>query len=635
VTRRLAAILAADVVGYARAVEADETRTLQVLDELRQTVILPLLAEHRGRLVKTMGDGFLAELGSVVDAVACAVAIQRRWAEAQASRAPERRLGLRIGVHLGDVVVEGLDLLGDGVNIAARLESLAEPGGVLISAAAHEQLRGKLDAPFSPAGTHRLKNIERPVAVFRWHPDGPAVRPGSRRRQPRAWLAAAVALLVVAGLAAGGARWWWQGHEDPARAGRPAIAVLPFDDLSGDDASRRLAAGITEDIITDLSRFNEFDVIARNSTAVYAGKPVDVRAVGRELGVGYVLEGSIQREGDQLRVIAQLVDAASAGHLWSQRWDRPAQDLFAVQTEIAEEVAGRLGGFGVIERAEQRKTRQARPGDLTAYELYRQAQATAEGHTLKDVQAAIGLYKQAIALDPTWASAWVALAATTDQSTSFGADWEPAMRAAREAAEQAVRLDPQHAEAHAQLGHILAQVDTLARAEAEFDTALRLNPGSAVILTWYSGWASTFGHPERGAEAADRARRLDPHYPIWAINFYRWAYFMAGRFADALAVGGQQPADKRTRTGRVLDAAALAEVGRIDAAREAAARILADEPGFTIQTFVSEPGSSEAEREAIARAMRKAGFPACASAEVLATLQNPFPLPECAAATKG
>ena len=368
--RRLAAIMAADIVGYSRLVEADEAGTLAAIKDLRREVIDPLLAEHHGRIVKLMGDGAIVEFGSVVDAVACAVAVQKGVAAQQAEVPPERRIVFRIGINLGDVVVEGEDLLGDGVNVAARLEQLCEPGGVLVSGTAYDHLQGKLDLPLEFAGEQQRQE----------HRPAGADLPGAARRRarrvslaPRARVAGGCCPLRLPSCwrssSPAGAFWWLRPGE-PALTGRPSIAVLPFDNLGGDEATGRLADGITEDIITDLARFREFDVIARNSTAVYKGKPVDVRQVGKDLNVRYVLEGSIQRQGEQIRATAQLIDAATGAHVWSERWDRPAGDVFAVQTEIAEQVASRLGGWGVVIEAERQAARRKRPTDLTAYELY-------------------------------------------------------------------------------------------------------------------------------------------------------------------------------------------------------------------------------------------------------------------------
>jgi TolB-like protein/class 3 adenylate cyclase len=398
VQRRLVAILAADVVGYSHLVEMDEAGTLAALNALRCEVIDPLLAEHHGRIVKLMGDGALAEFGSVVDAVACAVAVQKAVAEQQADVPTERRIVFRIGVNLGDVVVEGDDLLGDGVNIAARLEQICEPGGVMISGTAYDHLQGKLGLLMEFAGEQRLKNIDRPIRTYRIRRGAALPRVLPFRSITRRGLAAAAAVLLLIASGVG----WWLWPAPPADASKPSIAVLPFNNLGGDDATARLADGITEDIITDLARFPEFEVVSRNSTGIYKGKGVDVRQVGKDLGVGYVLEGAFQRQGQRLRATAQLTDAKTGTHVWSERWDRPVEEVFALQTALAEQVANRLGsGAGLIQEAGRKAAKRKRPENLGAYELYLLGTERLEQSTKDSIDDAVRLLRRAIALDPT------------------------------------------------------------------------------------------------------------------------------------------------------------------------------------------------------------------------------------------
>ncbi len=321
-TRKLAAILVADVVGYSRLAGADEERTLARLRGLRSDLVDPAIAACHGRIVKRTGDGTIIEFRSVVDAARCAIEVQNGLAERNAGLPPEKRIEFRIGIHVGDVVEESDgDLMGDGVNIAARLEGLADPGGVMISGAAYDQLQGKLDVPLEFAGEQNLKNIARPVRAYRLRPDKKA----SARSRPHAvgkrmqWAGAAALALILAF----GAWHFWPRNPAPAIVGRPSLAVLPFANLASDEGTGRLADGLTEDIITDLSRYRNMDVIAHNSTEQYKGKAVDVRQVGKDLNVRYLLEGSVQRDGDQIRVTAQLIDANSNAHFWSERWDRP------------------------------------------------------------------------------------------------------------------------------------------------------------------------------------------------------------------------------------------------------------------------------------------------------------------------
>jgi TolB-like protein/class 3 adenylate cyclase len=631
--RRLAAILAADVVGYSRLVEQDEGGTLAAVRDIRYAVIDPLLAEHRGRIVKLMGDGLLAEFGSVVDAVACALAIQAATAARQDDTLSERRIVFRIGINLGDVVVEGEDLLGDGVNIAARLEQLCEPGGVMVSGTAYDHLKGKLNVPFDFAGQKRVKNISQPVRTYTLRMAGAQRSWSWRTRIVRRWpVAAALAAVLVMGLGF----WWWPRRGEPTVAataiGKPSIAVLPFDNLGGDDATGRLAAGVTEDIITDLSRYRDLDVMARNATAAYAGKPVDIRAVGKTLNVRYVLEGSIQKHNEQVRVTAQLIEADRGTHLWSERWDRPATDVFAVQAEVAEQVATRLAAFGgAIPEAERAASRRARPDDLKAYDLYRMGQEAMGRFTKESIAEAIRWLEQAVDQDPKLARAWVALAAAHDMTMHYGADADTARAAAMQAIRRGLDLDPVDAAAHATLGHILGMAGDLPRAQAEFDTALRLNPSDAGILTNYAGWASTFGDPERGAQAADRAMRLNPNYSVSAAGFFRLAYLMAGRYEDALRLVEREDPQTRTRGGWVQGAVIYAALGRQEEARATVLETLKRHPDLTIESFaLNSPGYSDAERQRLVEGMQSAGFPPCIKAEQLQAMPAPVHrLPEC------
>jgi TolB-like protein/class 3 adenylate cyclase len=627
VERRLAAILAADVVGYSHLVERDEAGTLAAMKALRREVVDPLLAGHHGRMVKLMGDGAIAEFGSVVDAVACAVALQKGVAGRQDGLPPERRIVFRIGINLGDVVVDGDDLLGDGVNVAARLEQICEPGGILISGTAYDHLQGKIDLPIQFAGEQRVKNIDRLIRTYRVQLGTTATRTRLNLPVPRRAISAAAALVVLTIAASAG---WWLWPVGTAHSGRPSVAVLPFDNLGDDEATSRLASGITEDIITDLARFPEFEVVARNSTETYKGKPVDVRQVGKDLGVEYVLEGSFQRHGDQLRATAQLIDAETGRHVWSERWDRPVAEVFALQTELAEQVTNRLGsGAGLIQEAGRKAAKRKRPENLGAYEFYLLGTEKLEQVTKESADEAIRLLRRAVELDPTLARAWVELNWAYGAAAGFGAEETSARRAARDAAERAVALDPSDAEAHAAMGEALALTGDLVRAEAEYDEALRLNPGSAEMLTFYSGWGSTFGKPERGAEAADRAIRLNPRYLPWQAKPFSPAYFMAGRYEDALRMMERLSPDQWTRFVFVRKAAVLAALGRVEEAKVVVADALKRFPGLTIQAIVSTPEWSDVERQRLIETMRKAGFPACAKPEALAKFAKPVSLADC------
>ena len=642
-TRKIAAILVSDIVGYSRLAGADEDRILARLRALRSDLIDPTIALHHGRIVKRTGDGSLIEFRSVVDAVRCAIEVQTGMVERNAGLPAERRIEFRVGIHLGDVVEEADgDLMGDGVNIAARLEGIANPGAICLSEDAYRQVSGRLDMAVADLGPTQLKNIERPIRVYSLQVGVPAQAkppaegkpsekpPGSRSRSlmvGRRILGVAAAALVL--MLAVGAWHFWPRHAGLGVTARGSVAVLPFANLGGDEATGRLADGLTEDIITDLSRHRTMDVIAHNSTEVYKGKAVDVRQVGRDLNVRYVLEGSVQREGDQIRVTAQLIDAASNAHLWSERWDKPSKDFFAVQSDIADQLGSRLGSGSVIVDAEQAAARRSRPENLTAYELYLSGRSEHKRATPDGNKNAIELLERAVAVDPKLARAWVELAGARHVSVMFGAEPAVAVPAELAAARRAVEIDPSDALAHAVLASALAGQGNFRPGEAEFDTALRLNPGDAEILSMYATWAVTFGHPERGAEAADRAIRLNPNYEPFHAYDFSYAYFVVGRFEDTLRVVERLPKENYTFYSWVLRAASYAALGRSAEAKAALADALEHHPDLTIEGLTGTEGWSDEERKWMIERMRAAGFPPCAKPEVLAKNPQLVRLPEC------
>jgi adenylate cyclase len=363
-TRRLAAILAADVVGYSRLMGADEGGTLAELQELRRELADPKIDEHHGRIVKTTGDGLLVEFASVVDAVRCAVELQRVMAERNIDVPVDRRIEFRIGVNVGDVVVEDGDIFGDGVNVAARLEGLADPGGICISARVQEDAAGRLDLAFEDMGEQQLKNIARSVRVYRVHP----TRSSAAVTRPALEL-----------------------------PDKPSIAVLPFANMSGDPEQEYFVDGMVEEIITALSRIHWLFVIARNSSFTYKGRPVDVKQVGRELGVRYVLEGSVRKAGMQVRITGQLIDAMTGSHLWADRFDGSLEDVFELQDRVALSVAGVIEP--ALQAAEMRRSAARPTADLGAYDLYLRALAIIFPITKERIFKALGLLEQAIAID--------------------------------------------------------------------------------------------------------------------------------------------------------------------------------------------------------------------------------------------
>ncbi|BCH23538.1 adenylate class-3/4/guanylyl cyclase [Mesorhizobium sp. L-8-3] len=537
--RRLAAILAADVVGYSRLIEADEAGTLGDLKVIRQKILEPLLAENRGRIVKLMGDGVIAEFGSIVTAVACAAAIQSQLATTQADTPPDRRIVLRIGVHLGDVVVEGEDLLGDGVNIAARLEQLCPPGAVLISGAAHEQLSGKLDLPFTDAGEQRLKNIVRPVRAFQLAPEG-----ANDQLPPQ-----------------------------PVQADKPAVAVLPFQNLSDDPDQVYFSDGITEDIITELSRFRELLVIARNSSFAFRGKSIDVREIGRALGASHVIEGNVRRAGDRVRINAQLVDASTGTHIWAERYDRALADVFAVQEEIAQSIVARVAQRVIDER--EMAARRRPPQDLRAYDVFLRALRLGGTSFTPEVGVQLeALYQQVLAIDPTFARAYSGLAFIhVDRSWRViaGVRSQPdeEMLLALDFGEKALALDPNDPRVQSTCGLMYAYGRRdFDRAERHFDLARSMNPNDAVVQILYASLQRMRGKPERGLAAVEIARRLNPRYPPWYNSSRAHLLFQRGDYDDAAALLETRMWDDPARYLRDLGwrVAANAHAGHLDQA---------------------------------------------------------------------
>ena len=577
VERRLAAILAADVVGYSRLIEQDEAATLAAIKGLREQAIDPLLAEHKGRIVKLMGDGAIVEFASVVDAVACAVAVQKAVADRQAKTPADRRIVFRIGVNLGDVVVEGDDLLGDGVNVAARLEQLCEPGGVLVSGTAFDHLQGRLGMPLEFTGEQQVKNIARPVRAYRVRLDGQPARMVLRR--PRRLAAALGALALVAGLAGSA---WLLLRPAPIR-GNPSIAVLPFEDLSGDEATGRLGAAIADDIVTDLARFRTLDVIASNSTRAYADRHAGPTQIGHELDVAFILDGSIQRDPERVRVNAKLYDSRSGAGLWSERWDRPAADLFAVQTEIAERAVNdinRVAGLKLEGEASRK-----RPTDLEAYELVALSSNLRPG-SVGEVRQALAYADEAIAKDPTFARAYVAKAWALWQTGRFGGKYPEITAEMEKLARIATELDPYDAFAFTTLGFAISSNRPGAEALPFLERSLQLGPSFADVLVRSAETLAFEGQPDRAAGLCDRAMKLNPSPPPFYFLFCATPWFLASQ-SQQMIDGYAHYTSKLSQYHLAWRTLALAELGKSKETAAAVEALQQSYPEVSYEYFIN------------------------------------------------
>ena len=630
-TRKLAAILVADVVGYSRLTGADEERTLARLRALRSDLIDPSIALHRGRIVKLTGDGSIIEFRSVVDAVRCAIEVQTGMVERNAGLPPDKRIEFRVGVHLGDVVEEADgDLMGDGVNIAARLEGIAKPGAICLSEDAYRQVKGRLDLKVSDLGATHLKNIAEPIRVYSLDGGGVATTPSASAAVkqergipvPRAgsWtprgpaLAAALAALLV--LVAAAAWYVLDGRlTKPAQAGHLSIVVLPFENLSGDPSQDYFADGITENLTTDLSRLSGAFVIARNTAFTFRGKNVDAKEIGKELGVRYVLEGSVQRDQNQVRVNAQLIDAESGGHLWAERFDKPLADLFGMQDEIVASLASQLGAELITNEA-RRAERAPTPDSM---DLYFQGMAWLnKGRNPGNVERARSFFERASALDPDNLDAAVGLAAAEVQgATGYYVDDRAERLASAEAnLNRVLSQSPNNARAHYLIGRAFAQDKRGAQGIAESERALALNPNLASAHSLI-GLAKLFdGHPEETESHELEALRVSPYdteADVW-VEYIALAKMHLGAYEEALAFFRRaRELNPNYATGRFNMAADLVELGRLDEARAEVQAGLALNPGFTLRRYRDGAQSDNPVflkgRARIIEDMRKAGVP--------------------------
>ena len=581
--RRLAAVLAADMVGYSRLMEVDERGTLARLKTHRLELIDPAITKNHGRIIKTTGDGMLVEFRSVVDAVMCATEVQRRMAGRNADVSPARWIQFRIGINLGDVIVEDDDIFGDGVNVAARLEMLAEPGGICVSAAVRDQVDHRLDdIAFEDLGAKTVKNISRPIHVFRVR-----FEPASKAA-PGAQDAAVVANAV---------------------AKKPSIAVLPLVNMSGDPEQEFFADGLSEDIITELSRFRDLLVISRNSTFVHKGKAVKVQEVAREFGVDYVLEGSVRKAGDRVRVTVQLIDAETDRHIWAERYDRQLEDIFAIQDEMTRAIVATLPGR--VEAATHDRAKRKRTDNLAAYECVLAAKVLHHRSVREDNAQARRLLDRALELDANYAHAHAWKACVLGQTWIYGwcEDADAALRQVVAELEIALALDDNDSDVHRILAAVNLTRDDHDKAAYHQERALALNPNYDLIVVQQGELLTWLGRPEEGIDWIRKAMRLNPYHPERFWSHLGRACYCAEKYADAAEAFSR--ITRPDHTHHAFLAATFAQMGNAVAATAHAAEVIKRMPEFSVAaSLATQHYKFEADRKRHEAGLLKAGLPA-------------------------
>jgi len=566
VQRRLAAVLSADMVGYSRLMEIDETGTLARLKAHRLELIDPAIAKANGRIIKTTGDGMLVEFRSVVDAVRAAVEIQARMARRNADVGDARRIDFRIGINLGDLIVEDGDIFGDGVNLAARLQELAEPGGICVSRAVRDQVGERADCRFEDLGERTVKNIARPIGVVRVVPEGQAQGGAPSRAAPQAAAPPPAAALA------------------PARGDKASLVVLPLLNMSGDPEQEFFADGMTEDIITELSRFRDLEVISRNTSFVYKGKAVRVSDVARELGVQYVVEGSVRKAGNRVRITVQLIEATQDKHIWAERYDRDLEHLFELQDEVTSSIAATLPGR--LEAVARDRAAKKPTENMTAYECVLAGKVLHHRRTREDNAKAQALLDRAVALDPNFAHAHAWRACVLGQAWTNGytedreATWQQVLAELR----QAQALDDDDSDVHRILAAVSMAEGNLERAAYHQDRALGLNPNDDLIVVQQGELLTLVGRPEEGAEWIRKAMRLNPYHPERFWGHLGRALLMARRHGEA--VDAYRRIAAPDVPVRAYLAAALAHAGDDAGARRAVTAILEAQPDFTVEAHM-------------------------------------------------
>ncbi|QOZ36713.1 adenylate/guanylate cyclase domain-containing protein [Bradyrhizobium sp. CCBAU 53421] len=580
--RRLAAVLAADMVGFSRLMEADETGTLARLKTHRIELIDPAISKNRGRIIKTTGDGLLVEFHSVVDAVLCAAEVQSRMAKRNADVAPARWMQFRIGINLGDVIVDGADIFGDGVNVASRLETLAEPGGICISGAVRDQVGDRLeDLSFEDLGDQTVKNIARPIRVFRVHLESGGK---STTEQPNA--------------AAG-----------PVVAKKPSIAVLPLANMSGDPEQEFFADGLTEDIITELSRFHDLLVISRNSTFVYKGKAVKVQDVAKEFAVDYVLEGSVRKAGGRIRVTVQLIDAEADRHVWAERYDRELADIFAIQDEMTRAIVAILPGR--VEAAAHDRVKRKPTDNMAAYECVLAAKVLHHRSARDDNAEAQRLLERAILLDPNYAHAHAWRACVLGQTWVYNwcEDRDATFAQVASELEIALKLDDNDSDVHRILAALNLNRDDHDKAAFHQERALALNPNYDLVVVQQGELLTWLGRPEEGIDWIKRAMRLNPFHPERFWSHLGRACYCAEKYADAAEAFSR--ITRPDHTHHAFLAATLAQMGNSVAASAHATEVLKREPSFSVAAHLAtQHYKREPDRARYEAGLLKAGLPA-------------------------
>jgi adenylate cyclase len=580
--RRLAAVLAADMVGYSRLMEADETGTLARLKTHRIELIDPAIAKNRGRIIKTTGDGMLVEFHSVVDAVQCAAEVQHRMAKRNVDVAPARWMQFRIGINLGDVIVDGNDIFGDGVNVAARLEMLADPGGICVSGAVRDQVGDRLeDVGFEDLGEQAVKNIVRPIRVYRVR-----LEPASKAGQEDAKNTAAA----------------------PVLARKPSIAVLPLVNMSGDPQQEFFADGLTEDLITELSRFHDLLVISRNSTFVYKGKAVKMQEVARELGVDYLLEGSVQKSGDRIRVTVQLIDAETDRHIWAERYDRELEDIFAIQDEMTRAIVATLPGR--VEAASHDRAKRKPTDNMAAYECVLAAKVLHHRSAREDNVEAQRLLDRAIALDRNYAHAHAWKACVLGQTWVYNwcADRDATFQQVAAELEIALALDDNDSDVHRILAALNVNREDHDKAAYHQERALALNPNYDLVVVQQGELLTWLGRPEEGIDWIKRAMRLNPYHPERFWNHLGRACYCAEKYAEAVAAFSR--ITRPDYTHHAFLAATFAQMGNAVAAAAHAAEVLKREPEFSVAVYLAtQHYKGEIDRRRHETGLLRAGLP--------------------------